>query len=81
MLVLTRKPGQKIMVGNDIVITVLEDKGEAGIRIGVEAPRDVSIKREEIFSAVSDANLAAASASAAAADLLRSLGQPSSSEA
>lgn len=62
MLVLTRKPGQKIMVGADIVITVLEDKGEAGIRIGIEAPRHVAIKREEIHAAVSDANVSAASA-------------------
>jgi carbon storage regulator len=50
------------MVGADIVITVLEDKGEAGTRIGIEAPRHVAIKREEIHAAVSDANLAAASA-------------------
>jgi carbon storage regulator len=62
MLVLTRKPGQKIMVGADVVITVLEDKGEAGIRIGIEAPRHVAIKREEIHAAVSDANLAAVAA-------------------
>ncbi|WP_415854030.1 carbon storage regulator [Sinomonas sp. G460-2] len=73
MLVLTRKPGQKIMVGDSIVITVLEDKGEAGIRIGIDAPRDVSIKREEIFAAVSDANLTAANANAA--DVLSGLAQ------
>lgn len=72
MLVLTRKPGQKIMVGADIVITVLEDKGEAGIRIGIDAPRDVAIKREEIFAAVSDANLHAAAADLN--DVLGSLG-------
>jgi carbon storage regulator len=74
MLVLTRKPGQKIMVGNDIVITVLEDKGEAGIRIGIDAPREVSIKREEIFAAVSDANLSAAAADAE--DLIRAICGP-----
>ncbi|MGY3567706.1 carbon storage regulator [Sinomonas sp. RB5] len=72
MLVLTRKPGQKIMVGADIVITVLEDKGEDGIRIGIEAPRHVSIKREEIHTAVSEANMAATGARAE--DLLNGLG-------
>ena len=69
---LTRRPGQKIMVGDSIVITVLKDKGEAGIRIGIDAPRNVSIKREEIFAAVSDANLSAVTANAA--DVLISLG-------
>ncbi|WP_249335961.1 carbon storage regulator [Sinomonas gamaensis] len=71
---LTRKLGQKIMIGNDIVITVLEDKGEAGIRIGIDAPRDVTIKREEIFAAVSDANRAAAEATVD--DLLNGLEIP-----
>lgn len=60
MLVLTRKPGEKIMLGDDIVITVLENRGGEGIRIGIDAPRHVRIKRHEIFAAVADANRQAA---------------------
>lgn len=46
MLVLTRKRDQSIVVGEDIVITVLEVRGER-VRIGVEAPKDVAIVRTE----------------------------------
>lgn len=71
MLVLTRKPGEKIMIGDDIVITFLESRGTDGIRIGIDAPRHLEIKREEIFGAVADANLEATQASAD--DVLRGL--------
>ncbi|OMH37579.1 carbon storage regulator [Tersicoccus sp. Bi-70] len=63
MLVLTRKPGEKIMLGDDIVITFLENRGGEGIRIGIDAPRHVRIKRHEIFTAVADANRQAAAES------------------
>lgn len=71
MLVLTRKPGEKIMIGEDIVITFLENRGGEGIRIGIEAPRHLTVKREEIFEAVADANREATRAEAA--DVLRGL--------
>lgn len=71
MLVLTRKPGEKIMIGEDIVITFLESRGGEGIRIGIEAPRHLTVKREEIFEAVADANREATRAEAA--DVLRGL--------
>ncbi|WP_336857795.1 carbon storage regulator [Sinomonas albida] len=64
MLVLTRKPGEKIMIGDEIVITFLESRGSEGIRIGIDAPRHLAIKREEIFEAVAGANLEAAQAAA-----------------
>lgn len=51
MLVLTRKPGQTLRIGDDIVIKVVEVRGE-GIRIGIEAPRDVNIQRGEVVDAV-----------------------------
>ena len=47
MLVLTRKPGQRLMVGEDIVVTVLSVRN-GQVRIGIEAPRSVSIRREEL---------------------------------
>ncbi len=47
MLVLTRKLQEQIRIGNDIVITVLEFRGSS-IRLGIEAPRDVRVMREEL---------------------------------
>jgi carbon storage regulator len=73
MLVLTRKPGEKIMIGDDIVITFLESRGSEGVRIGIDAPRHLAIKREEIFEAVADANLAAAQAPTGAEEILKGL--------
>lgn len=58
MLVLTRKPGEKILIGDDIVITVLDVRGDS-IRIGVDAPRGVKIQRDEVVRAVTEANIAA----------------------
>ncbi len=51
MLVLTRHANQSIMIGEDIVITVLEIRGDQ-VRIGIKAPRCVDIFREEVFVAV-----------------------------
>jgi carbon storage regulator len=47
MLVLTRKVGQRLMVGEDVVVTVLSVRN-GQVRIGIEAPRSVSIRREEL---------------------------------
>ncbi|KQN94687.1 carbon storage regulator [Arthrobacter sp. Leaf69] len=79
MLVLTRKPGEQIMIGDGIVITVLEGRGD-GVRIGIEAPRGVPIQRREVIEAIAAANLAAAEAGAEAGqdaeDALRGLLPP-----
>lgn len=79
MLVLTRKPGEQIMIGDGIVITVLEGRGD-GVRIGIEAPRGVPIQRREVIEAIAAANLAAAEAGAGAGpdteDALRGLLPP-----
>lgn len=61
MLVLTRKAGEKIVIDGSITLTVLEVRGD-GIRIGIEAPRDVDIHRGEVLEAVSAANLASLAA-------------------
>ncbi len=47
MLVLTRKPGEKIHIGNDIILTVLEVQGSR-IRVGIDAPDDVRVLRAEL---------------------------------
>lgn len=51
MLVLTRKPDQSIMIGNDIEITILEVRGEQ-VRLGIRAPRSVSVHRKEIYEQI-----------------------------
>jgi carbon storage regulator len=63
MLIITRKPGEKIMLGDEIVVHVMEIVGNS-VRVGIEAPRSVPVYREEIWDAVREENRAAADASA-----------------
>jgi carbon storage regulator len=72
MLVLTRRSSQSIVIGKDIVVTVLEVRGDQ-VRIGVSAPRDVDVHREEVFLELQEANRSAASPSAAAVEALGQL--------
>lgn len=58
MLVLTRRPGESIVVGQNIVITVIEIKG-GQVRIGIDAPREIDVYREEIYEQVRQENIAA----------------------
>jgi carbon storage regulator len=58
MLVLSRKAGQKIAIGNDIIVEVLSVSGE-GVRIGITAPQETSVHRFEVFTEISEANQAA----------------------
>ena len=51
MLILTRRVGETLMIGDDVKVTVLGVKGNQ-VRIGVEAPRDVTGHREEIFDRI-----------------------------
>ena len=63
MLIITRRAGQRIMIGDDIVINVMELAG-SNVRLGVEAPKDLPIYREEIWEAGKQENEAAAHAPA-----------------
>ncbi len=65
MLVLTRRSSQSIVIGKDIVVTVLEVRGDQ-VRIGISAPRDVDVHREEVFFELQKTNRSAASPSAEA---------------
>jgi carbon storage regulator len=69
MLVLTRRAGESIVIGTDIVVTVLEARGDQ-IRIGIEAPRNVQIHREEIYRQVEQENAAAVASADRASALL-----------
>lgn len=58
MLVLTRKPGQSVYIGDDVKITLMEIRGNQ-VRVGVDAPSDVRIYREEIYLQIAEENQAA----------------------
>jgi len=62
MLILTRKLGERIAIGNDITVTLLEIKG-AQVKLGIEAPRSISIHRQEIYERIMKENLRSAEVS------------------
>ena len=55
MLVLTRKKGQKLIINDNIEITILDTRGES-VKIGINAPKEVSIFREELYEEIKKAN-------------------------
>ncbi|MDU8923541.1 carbon storage regulator CsrA [Pasteurellaceae bacterium LIM206] len=54
MLILTRKVGESLLIGDDVSITILNVRGNQ-IKIGVNAPKDVSVHREEIYQRIKQA--------------------------
>ncbi|MBR0544699.1 MAG: carbon storage regulator CsrA [Treponema sp.] len=60
MLILSRKTDQAIKIGDDITITIIDIHGDQ-VKIGVDAPRDVKVFRQEVFNAIKTENTAAAS--------------------
>lgn len=71
MLILTRRVGESIVVGDDIVLTVFEVRGDA-VRIGIDAPRSVRVNRKEVYEEIQRSNEQAVSTSDDALDALRS---------
>src|SRR5207248_8182382 len=61
VLVLTRRANQSIMIGHEVVVTVLEVRGDQ-VRLGIKAPRSIDVHREEIFAQLQQANRDAAQA-------------------
>lgn len=59
MLILSRKTNEKIMIGDDISVSIIEIRGDQ-VRIGVDAPKSVKVFRQEVFDAIRAENKAAA---------------------
>ena len=70
MLILTRKIGESIVIADDITVTVLEISGER-VKIGIDAPRSVTILRHELQEQVRQENIEAAAAAADLGDVAR----------
>jgi carbon storage regulator len=80
VLVLTRRPGESIMIGDEVVVTVLDVRGDV-VRVGIKAPRTVQVHREEVYRELQKANQDAASPSEVAVEALSEMlssggGQP-----
>ena len=73
MLVLTRKPGEAVRIGRDLIIRVKEIKGKQ-VRLGIEAPATIPVYREEIYEAVMESNRGAIAPEQLSGDLQNLLG-------
>ena len=77
MLVLSRRVGESVVIGDDVTVTVLEVRGDV-VRIGIAAPRSVAVNRAELLAEVANTNQAASSpaedAIASLAEALRKRG-------
>ena len=73
MLILSRRVGESVLIGDDVTITVLRVKGNQ-VRLGVNAPKSVSVQREEMSERIAPEIAAAASESGAESDQLASRG-------
>jgi carbon storage regulator len=70
VLILTRRVGESIVVGDDVTVTVFEVRGDA-VRIGIDAPRSVQVHRQEVYEELQRANEQAVSPSDDAIESLR----------
>lgn len=59
MLILSRKSGERILIGDTIIVSVLETKGDQ-VKIGIDAPKEIRVYRHEIYEAIQAENKAAA---------------------
>jgi carbon storage regulator len=70
VLVLSRKQGESVVIGNDILVTVLEVRGDQ-IRLGIDAPRSITVHRQEVYIQVARENSAAIASADRGSPLLR----------
>jgi carbon storage regulator len=69
MLILSRRVNEKIVIGDDVVVSVVEVRGDQ-VKLGIEAPRNVKVFRQEVFDAIQEENKQAAAAAGAQLPLL-----------
>jgi carbon storage regulator len=62
MLILTRKQGESVAIGDDIKVTVVEIQGKQ-VKLGVKAPREISVHRQEVYEKIQEENVRAAQVS------------------
>jgi carbon storage regulator len=74
MLILTRKLGESIAIGDEIKITFLEMAGKQ-LRIGIEAPRNISVHRAEVYQAIQEQNIQASASDIRIADVWKQFAQ------
>ncbi len=79
MLVLTRRAGESVMIGDDVVVTVLETRGDV-VRIGIKAPRSIQVHREEVYQELQAVNREAASPDEDAVRAVTELLRPATAE-
>jgi carbon storage regulator len=72
MLVFTRKKGESLVIGNEIEVTIL-NVGTGNVKIGIAAPRNISVHRREVYEAIERENRAAAQSQVPRSDLLKKL--------
>ena len=72
MLILTRKSGEGIRIGDSITLRIIEIRGNQ-VRLGVDAPKNISVHREEIYELIREQNTKAAQSSPASAEELTTL--------
>jgi carbon storage regulator len=72
MLVFTRKKGESLVIGNEVEITIL-NVGTGSVKVGISAPRHISVHRLEVFEAIRRENLAASRSQIPRPDILKKL--------
>lgn len=72
MLVFTRKKGESLVIGNEIEVTIL-NIGSGGIKVGITAPRHISVHRQEVYEAIRRENMAASKSQIPSLDVLKNL--------
>lgn len=75
MLVLSRRVGERLVIGKDIIVSIIDVRSD-GVRIGIDAPREVKVTRAEILEAVEKQNAEAASVDDSAVEALKKLAPP-----
>jgi len=70
MLVLSRRKGEAVIIGSDITVRIIDVRGDQ-VRVGIDAPRSISVHREEVFRQVVEENIAAARSADLASPLLQ----------